>query len=161
MWTCCVSTVPVAAQGPVQNDPAEPMQNSQTEIWAAGGAIQRGAVDEKSMPSWSSAGACVRAITFLVDDLARRRCGGPNRHASTDLANASGGKLQVVVDKFSLQPRQKIKPAHMENVYAILPGSDPTHRRRYSYSGHFALGHRRDGRAWMRRARDEDASASP
>jgi len=33
----------------------------------------------------------------------------------------------VVVDSSRLPaPAQTNKPAHMENVYAILPGSDPT-----------------------------------
>jgi len=41
------------------------------------------------------------------------------------IASESGGKLQVIVDKFeATSERTGGKPAPMENVYAILPGSD-------------------------------------
>jgi hypothetical protein len=56
-----------------------------------------------------------------------------------EIANASGGKLQVVVDKFETSSaRTNNKPAHMENVYAILPGSDPALAKTvFIISGHF------------------------
>src|SRR5260370_41315385 len=42
-----------------------------------------------------------------------------------ELAKESGGKLQVVVDKFeSTSERTSAKPIPLENVYAILLGSD-------------------------------------
>ena len=42
-----------------------------------------------------------------------------------EIAKDSGGKLQVVVDKFeSTSERTSGKPIPLENVYAILPGSD-------------------------------------
>jgi len=42
-----------------------------------------------------------------------------------EIAKDSGGKLQVVVDKFEMtSARTGDKPVPMENVYAILPGSD-------------------------------------
>jgi len=42
-----------------------------------------------------------------------------------EIAKASGGKLQIIVDKFeATSKRTGGKPAPMENVYALLPGSD-------------------------------------
>ena len=42
------------------------------------------------------------------------------------IAHDSGGKLQVVVDKFdAMSGRTNGKPVPFENVYGILPGSDP------------------------------------
>jgi hypothetical protein len=42
-----------------------------------------------------------------------------------EIAKDSGGKLQVVVDKFEMtSARTGDKPAPLENVYAILPGTD-------------------------------------
>jgi hypothetical protein len=57
----------------------------------------------------------------------------------TEIAGASGEKLQVVVDKFETTGgRTNNKPAHMENVYAILPGSDPALSKTvFIISGHF------------------------
>jgi hypothetical protein len=41
------------------------------------------------------------------------------------IAKESGGKLQVVVDKFEMTAdRTGGKPVHLENVYGILPGTD-------------------------------------
>jgi len=55
-----------------------------------------------------------------------------------EIAQASGGRLQVVVDKFESQgQRTGDKPAHFENVYAILPGSDPAlAKTAFIVSGH-------------------------
>jgi peptidase M28-like protein len=54
-------------------------------------------------------------------------------------AKASGGRLQVVVDKFeATSPRTHGKPLPMQNVYAILPGSDPGLRKTaFVVSGHY------------------------
>jgi len=43
-----------------------------------------------------------------------------------EIARQSGGKLQIAVDKFeSKSERTGPNAVHLENVYAILPGSDP------------------------------------
>ncbi len=40
--------------------------------------------------------------------------------------NESGKRMRVVVDKFKTSaPRTKNAPVPMENIYAILPGTDP------------------------------------
>ncbi len=56
-----------------------------------------------------------------------------------EIAKISGGKLQVVVDQFeATSPRTHDKPAHFENVYGILPGSDPAMEKSIIIvSGHF------------------------
>src|SRR5450631_324521 len=43
-----------------------------------------------------------------------------------EISKDSGGKLKIVVDKYETSsPRTKNVPVPMENVYAILPGTDP------------------------------------
>src|SRR5256884_916501 len=56
-----------------------------------------------------------------------------------EIAKDSGGKLQVVVDKFeSTSERTSGKPIPLENVYAILPGTDPKLAKTiFIVSGHF------------------------
>ncbi|MFI5121117.1 MAG: M20/M25/M40 family metallo-hydrolase [Thermoanaerobaculia bacterium] len=53
--------------------------------------------------------------------------------------NESGKRMRVVVDKFETSaPRTKNAPVPMENVYAILPGTDPAlERTAFVVSGHF------------------------
>lgn len=41
------------------------------------------------------------------------------------IAKDSGGRLQVIVDKFETSVPRSNEKLHLENVYAILPGSDP------------------------------------
>src|ERR1700737_292001 len=114
--------VSLAAQVPLQSDPAEPLQNKPNPkiLSRPGGAIQRDAVDEKSMRA---------LIERLVDCGTRNSLSSwddPKRGAGcgrdkivarlNEIAKASGGKLQVVVDKFETTgPRTNDKPAHMEN----------------------------------------------
>jgi hypothetical protein len=56
-----------------------------------------------------------------------------------EVAESSAGKLQVLVDTFeATSPRTNNKPAHLENVYGILPGSDPILSKvLFIVSGHF------------------------
>src|SRR5438445_9021507 len=56
-----------------------------------------------------------------------------------EIAKDSGARLQVVVDKFeSTSERTSSKPMPLENVYAILPGSDPKLAKTiFIVSGHF------------------------
>src|ERR1700690_827714 len=53
--------------------------------------------------------------------------------------NESGKRMRVVVDKFETSsPRTKNAPAPMENVYAILPGTDPAlESTAFVVSGHY------------------------
>jgi len=54
------------------------------------------------------------------------------------------GKIAMVVDKFeSTSERTSGKPMPLENVYAILPGSDPNLAKTlFIVSGHLIHGHR-------------------
>lgn len=55
------------------------------------------------------------------------------------IAAESGGRLRVVVDRFEAKgPRLGNKPVPLENVYAILPGTDPALAKTvFLVSGHF------------------------
>src|SRR5262249_55945271 len=124
--------LPSLAQMPVTLDPAEPQQGQPhpTLLARPGGEINRQSVDEKAMQalihelvgcgtrhSLSSWTDSKRGIGCARDLVAARF-----RKISAEL----GGKLQVIVDKFeATSERTGAKPAPMENVYAILPGSDP------------------------------------
>jgi peptidase M28-like protein len=56
-----------------------------------------------------------------------------------EIAKTSGGRLEVKVDGFdATSPRTHDQPAHMENVYAILPGTDPALAKTvFIVSGHY------------------------
>jgi hypothetical protein len=130
------AAAPAAGAGPWR-DPAEPPQGRPAARLtlpavpaAAAGAIPRGAVD-------------VAALRAIVEELAacgtrqslsswtdpRRGIGCGRDHVLARfqaIARASGGRLQVKVDRFSAEsPRTGGKPAPLENVLAFLPGSDP------------------------------------
>src|SRR5467141_425950 len=138
-------TVPLAAQGLVQNDPAEPMQNRPNPkiLPRPAGAIQRSAVDEKSMRELVErlvACGTRNSLSSWNDPKRGAGCGRDQVVARlNEIGKASGGKLQVVVDKFeTTSPRTSNKPAHMVNVYGILPGSDPLMSKTvFIISGHF------------------------
>jgi Peptidase family M28 len=56
----------------------------------------------------------------------------------TAISKASGGRLQVVVDKFQAQSSRTPGLVPLENVYAILPGQDPgLAKTAMVVSGHF------------------------
>ncbi len=52
-----------------------------------------------------------------------------------EIAKDSGGRLQIVVDKFETQLPRTGEKLHLENVYAILPGSDPSLNRTVFITG--------------------------
>jgi Peptidase family M28 len=55
------------------------------------------------------------------------------------IAKVSGGRMEVKVDRFrAAAPRTQDRPVPLENVYAILPGSDPALSKTvFIVSGHF------------------------
>jgi hypothetical protein len=79
-----------------------------------------------SMSSWTDP---KRGIGCARDHVVRRL---------EAIAARSGGRLRVVVDKYETSGARTGKVAvHMENVYAILEGSDPQRRKTaYVMSGH-------------------------
>src|SRR3989441_2332329 len=137
--------IPVAAQQAVPRDPAEPAQGKpQPKIVARpAGRVARASVDEKSMRALiGKLVACGTRLTLSSWTDAKRGI-GCGRDAVVarfnEIAKDSGGKLQVVVDKFeSTSERTSGKPMPLENVYAILPGSDPKLAKTiFIVSGHF------------------------
>src|SRR3984893_11103203 len=139
------SSTPLAAQVSRGNDPAEPAQNKPNPkiLPRPSGAIPRTAVDEKSMRELIERLVACRSRNSLSswDDPKRGAgCGRDQVLARiNEISKASAGKLQVVVDKFdSTSQRTNNKPVPMENVYAILPGSDPVLSKAvFIISGHF------------------------
>lgn len=120
-----------AGQQSVVRDPAEPPQGKpKTRVIARpAGAIARAGVDEKSMRALiQELVGCGTRLTLSswTDPKRGVGCGRDVVVARlNEIAKDSGGKLQVVVDKFEMtSERTSGKPLPMENVYAILPGSD-------------------------------------
>lgn len=107
------------------------------------GAVLRSEIDEASMRALvEKLAACGtrNTLSSWTDPVRGVGCGRDAVEARlNDIAKSSGGKLQVVVDRFEASsPRTSNKPAHLENVYGILPGSDPTLSKTIVIvSGHF------------------------
>jgi len=135
----------LAAQVSMGNDPAEPAQNKPKPkiLPRPSGAIARSNVDEKSMRELIErlvACGSRSSLSSWSDPKRGAGCGRDQIVARVnEIANASAGKLQVVVDKFeTTSQRTSNKPVPMENVYAILPGSDPVMSKTvFIISGHF------------------------
>src|SRR6266436_3561323 len=136
---------PAAAQQAAPRDPAEPAQGKpQPKILPRpGGRVTRQAVDEKSMRKLiAELVGCGTRLTLSSWTDAKRGAGCGRDHIVArfnEIAKESGGKLQVVVDKFeSTSARTGQKPVPLENVYGVLPGSDPKLSKTiFIVSGHF------------------------
>ena len=116
-----------APRDPVEPNWARKMQGKGLPRPAAG--IARAAVDEKGMRTLiHELVACGTRLTISSWSDPKRGVGcGRDVVAARlyEIAKESGGKLQVVVDKFEMtSARTGEKPVPMENVYAILPGTD-------------------------------------
>lgn len=124
--------MPASAQQAVPRDPAEPAKGKpQPKVLARpAGAIARQSVDEKAMRALiHEQVSCGTRLTLSswTDPKRGAGCGRDFIVARFNaIAKESGGKLQVVVDKFEMtSERTGEKPVHLENVYGILPGADP------------------------------------
>jgi hypothetical protein len=139
------SSAPLVAQVSVGNDPAEPAQNrpKPKALPRPSGAIARSAIDEKSMRELIErlvACGSRNSLSSWSDPKRGAGCGRDQVVARiNEIAKASAGKLQVVIDKFeTTSQRTSNNPVPMENVYAILPGSDPAMSKTvFIISGHF------------------------
>ncbi len=140
-----LGSIPAIAQQVAPRDPAEPAKGKpQPKILARpAGAIARVSVDERSMRTLiGKLVACGTRLTLSSWTDAKRGI-GCGRDAIVarlnEIAKDSGGKLQVVVDKFeSTSERTSRKAIPLENVYAILPGSDAKLAKTiFIVSGHF------------------------
>ncbi len=140
-----LGAIPVTAQRAALRDPAEPAQaKAQPNLMARpAGGVARQAVDERSMRALiGQLVACGTRLTLSswTDSKRGIGCGRDAIVARlNEMAKDSNGKLQVVVDKFeSTSERTSGKPIPLENVYAILPGSDPKLAKTiFIVSGHF------------------------
>jgi hypothetical protein len=136
---------PASAQRGVARDPAEPPQGKpQPKVLPRpAGGITRQSVDEKSMRALiRELVACGTRLTLSSWTEPKRGAGCARDHITArfqEIAKDSGGKLQVVVDKFeSTSERTSSKPTLLENLYGILPGSDPKLSHTiFIVSGHF------------------------
>src|SRR5712672_777036 len=126
-------------------DPAEPQQAQPhpKPLPRPTGAIARQSVDVKSMRALIdqlvSCGTRL-SLSSWTDPKRGIGCGRDYIVARlNEIAKASGGKLQVVVDKFdSTSERTSGKPLPLESVYAILPGSDAKLAKTlFIVSGHY------------------------
>jgi hypothetical protein len=129
----------------ISRDPAEPLTGTPHPkiLPRPLGAIPRASVDEKSMRALihELVGCGTRLTLSSWDDPKRGAGCGRDKIVArfNEIAKDSGGKLQVVVDKFeSTSARTGDKPIPLENVYAILPGSDEKLAKTiFLVSGHF------------------------
>jgi hypothetical protein len=122
------TAAPLAAQ----RDPAEPLAGKPAPkpLPRPASAIARSNVDEAGMRSLiQQLVACGtrNSLSSWVDPKRGVGCGRDVIVTRWDqIARGSGGKLQIVVDKFDgTSGRTNGKPVPFENVYGILPGSDP------------------------------------
>src|SRR4249920_2634501 len=131
--------------GAGSHDPAEPLTGAPHPkiLPRPEGRVARQSVDEKSMRALiHELVSCGTRLTLSSWDDPKRGigCGRDKIEARlNEIAKDSGGKLQVVVDKFeSTSQRTSGKPIPLENVYAILPGSDEKLAKTiFIVSGHF------------------------
>jgi len=124
------SSAPAKAQS-VSHDPAEPLQGRpHPKILARpAGAISRQSVNEKTMRDLiHEQVSCGTRLTLSSWTDPKRGIGCGRDFIVTRfnaIAKDSGGKLQIVVDKFEMTAdRTAGKPVHLENVYGILAGTD-------------------------------------
>lgn len=134
-----------APSGGAQMDPAEPPapKPARKILPPISGAIPRGTVDEgflRSVVEELVACGTRHSLSSWDDSHRGAGCGRDRIKARFEqIAKNSGGKLQVSVDRFeATSPRTGGKPVRMENVVAILPGSDAALAKTvFVVSGHF------------------------
>jgi hypothetical protein len=140
-----IAISPTFAQQSAPHDPAEPQQGQPHPklLPRPLAAIARQSVDEKSMRALiEQLVSCGTRLSLSSWTDAKRGIGcGRDRIVArlNEIAKDSGGKLQVVVDKFdSTSERTSGKPLQLESVYAILAGSDPKLAKTlFIVSGHY------------------------
>ena len=142
LWISASATF---AQQPTLRDPAEPQQGQPHPklLPRPAAAIARQSVDEKSMRALiDQLVACGTRLSLSSWTDAKRGIGCGRDHIVArlnEIAKESGGKLQIVVDKFeAASQRTAGKPVPLESVYAILPGSDAKLAKTlFIVSGHY------------------------
>src|SRR6202048_2834310 len=141
----CIAVSPPFPRHSAPRDPVEPQQGQpHTNLLPRpAGAIARQSVDEKSMRAWiHQLVSCGTRLSLSPWTDVKRGIGCGRDHIVArfnEIAKNSGGKLQIVVDKFdSTSERTAGKPLPLQSVYAILPGSDPKLAKTiFIVSGHY------------------------
>jgi hypothetical protein len=136
---------PSFAQSAGSRDPAEPQQKVAKAklLPRPAGAVVRTKVDEKSMRALvEEMVACGTRLTLSSWTDPKHGVGCARDHIAArlhEIAKDSGGKLKVFIDRFeSTSARTGDQPVHLENVYGILPGTDPALAKTvFIVSGHF------------------------
>jgi hypothetical protein len=136
---------PSFAQSAGSHDPAEPQQKVAKAklLPRPAGAVARAKVDEKSMRALvEEMVACGTRLTLSSWTDPKHGVGCARDHIAArlhEIAKDSGGKLKVFIDRFeSTSARTGDQPVHLENVYGILPGTDPALAKTvFIVSGHF------------------------
>jgi hypothetical protein len=120
------------AQQSAPRDPAEPPKGAPAvkALPRPAGAVVRASVDEKGQRELiAKLVKCGTRLTISSWTDANRGVGcGRDRVVErfNEIVKETGGKLQIVVDKFeSKSERTGPNAVPLENVYGILPGSDP------------------------------------
>jgi len=134
-----------AGQQSVPHDPAEPQSGRPHPkiLPRPASAILRKDIDEKTMRALiARLVACGTRLTLSSWSDPQRGIGCARDkivERLKEIAKDSGGRLQVVVDKFTAKSeRTPDQGAALENVYAILPGSDEKlSKTLFVVSGHF------------------------
>ena len=121
----------LCASPAIAQDPAEP-PNGAPKVEAIphpSGVIPRSAIDEKlTRTIIDEQVACGTRDSFSSWTDPKRGIGCARDRIVAQfqkIAKDSGGRLQIIVDKFDTQLPRSGQTLHLENVYAILPGSDP------------------------------------
>lgn len=133
------------AQATAVRDPAEPLSGKPhvKALARPAGRFARASVDEKGMRTLiSDLVKCGTRLTLASWDDPKRGPGcGRDRIVErlNTISKETGGRLQVSVDKFQMtSERTHNQPAPLENVYAILPGTDEKLSKTiFIVSGHF------------------------
>jgi hypothetical protein len=115
------------------DDPLEPLTGAPHPkiLSRPTGAIARTSIDEKTMRAIiHEQVSCGTRLTLSSWSDPKRGIGCGRDFITArfnEIAKASGGKLEILVDKFESQSeRTGPNPVHLENVYGILKGSDPS-----------------------------------
>lgn len=113
-------------------DPPEPPNGAPSVqlIPRPSGKIDRASIDENYLRSIiEEQVACGTRDSFSSWNDPKRGIGCGRDHVLArfnEIAKESNGRLQIVVDKFETELPRTGETLHLENVYAILPGSDPS-----------------------------------
>lgn len=138
-------SLPLAAQRQAPRDPEEPQTGKASPklVPRMASGVMRRDVDERSMRALiEELAACGTRLTLSSWTDPKRGIGCGRDHIVArlnEIAKSSGGKLQVVVDKFeSKSERTGAGTIPLENAYGILPGSDPALAKTlFIVSGHY------------------------